>query len=117
MNLSAYDNVEHKFETGTWVNPKFKRLYSTEIKYRKYFVFLQKYNTELETTEYYLALTDELPKNYTYHFSIYTKDKVLKLNLKTVWDDSNFRNITDKSYLNYKLVQEDDNGEVYYLDI
>lgn len=117
MNLNAYDIIEEEFKQGTWINPKFKRLYSTEINPRKYCIFLKKYNPSEETTEYYLALTDELPKDRIYHFVIYTKHNVLKINLKDIWDDTPFRNITEKTYLNYTLVEQDDTSEVYYLDV
>lgn len=117
MNLNAYDNVEQKFEEGTWVNPKFKRLYSTELAKRIYFVFLKRYDIENNIYNYYIALLDNIPEDREFHAVIHTKHGISKLELKTIWDNCPLKNIKVKSNISIKHIEHTDDGDIYYLDI
>lgn len=117
MNFSAYDIVNNNFTEGTWVNPNFKRLYSTKITPRRFCILLKKYSPNENAYNYYIALTDEKKDNVKATLVVYTKHKQIKLDIRDIWDCSSLKYIHEKSYINIELVEKSDNGEIYKLDI
>ena len=67
MNLAAYDIVTRLDRKKTWIDPKYNRLYSREIKTnRDYFAFSKTYNPETSKYDINLILLDELISGSTY---------------------------------------------------
>ena len=58
MNLNAYDNVKEELDKHkTWYSPKFRRLYSREIKFRMFYKFLKRWNGTIKRNDYFLAIS------------------------------------------------------------
>ena len=86
MNLSGYDIIPPTIDKKkTWLDTKFKQLLSREIKYRPYVLLCNKYVPECNT--------DDPPLNQrASHVSIDNYGR-LKINLKSIWDNSPLKDI------------------------
>lgn len=60
MNLAAYDKVNNVFEDN-WINFQYNRFYSRNIKYRRFFTILKRYNGS--KYDYYLCFSDYQDNN------------------------------------------------------
>lgn len=118
MNLNAYDNVKEELDKHkTWYSPKFKRLYSREIKFRMFYKFLQRWNESIKRNDYFLAVS---MYNTDGRFSITNKDNYSRLKFsipKEVIEDSILNTITIDANVEVKLVDAQPDGEVYQLNI
>jgi hypothetical protein len=118
MNLNAYDNVTEKLDKHkTWYSPKFKRLYSREIKFRMFYKFLQRWNESIKRNDYFLAVS---MYNSDGRFSITNKDNYSRLKFsipKEVIEDSILNSIVEDANVEVKLVDNQPDGEVYQLNI
>ena len=77
MNLNAYDNVKEELDKHkTWYSPKFKRLYSREIKFRMFYKFMKRWNETIKRNDYFLAIS---MNNVDGRFSIANKDNYSRL--------------------------------------
>lgn len=77
MNLNAYDNVKEELDKHkTWYSPKFKRLYSREIKFRRFYKFMKRWNETIKRYDYFLAVS---MNNVDGRFSITNKDNYSRL--------------------------------------
>lgn len=118
MNLNAYDNVKEELDKRkTWYYPKFKRLYSREIKFRMFYKFLQRWNESIKRNDYFLAVS---MYNTDGRFSITNKDNYSRLKFsipKEVIEDSILNTMTVDANVEVKLVDNQPDGEVYQLNI
>ena len=118
MNLNAYDNVKEELDKHkTWYSPKFKRLYSREIKFRMFYKFLQRWNESIKRNDYFLAISIN---NVDGRFSITNKDNYSRLKFsipKEVIEDSILNSIVEDANVEVKLVNAQLDGEVYQLNI
>ena len=98
MNLAAYDIVTRLDRKKTWIDPKYNRLYSREIKTnRNYFAFSKTYNPDASKYDINLILLDEPISGSTFKII----DKVGLLKKPT--------NIT------IKHIQHENDGDIYKL--
>ena len=118
MNLNAYDNVTEKLDKHkTWYSPKFKRLYSREIKFRMFYKFLQRWNESIKRNDYFLAIS---MNNTDGRFTIANNDNYGRLKVsvpKEVIEDSILNSMTVDTNVEVKLVDAQPDGEVYQLNI
>ena len=118
MNLNAYDNVKEELDKHkTWYSPKFKRLYSREIKFRMFYKFMKRWNETIKRNDYFLAIS---MNNVDGRFSISNKDNysILKFSVpKEVIEDSILNSIVEDTNVELKLVDNQVDGEVYQLNI
>lgn len=118
MNLNAYDNVKEELDKHkTWYSPKFKRLYSREIKFRMFYKFLQRWNENIKRNDYFLAIS---MYNTDGTFTIANKDNYSRLKFsipKEVIEDSILNSMTVDTNVEVKLVDDQLDGEVYQLNI
>lgn len=118
MNLSAYDKVENKTDKGkTWVDIVNKRIVSREIKFRSYYTLLKRFNRYLGTDDYYLACSDELITDTKCRNTIRDNYGRLKFNVGSIWKDSTLKDLSNNDNVSIKLVDKQEDGEVYYLNI
>lgn len=117
MNLNNYDAVEPINNKGSWVNPIYKKLYSTEIEYHPYFSFLKRYNIKLNCTDYYIILSDNPIPNIENRGVVKDKNGKIKINLTPIWNDTNLRLITETTTINIIPTEKTDNGIIYYIDV
>ena len=118
MNLNAYDNVKEELDKHkTWYSPKFRRLYSREIKFRPFYKFLKRWNETIKRNDYFLAIS---MNNVDGRFSIANKDNYSRLKFsvpKEVIEDSILNSIVEDTNIQIKLVDNQVDGEVYQLNI
>lgn len=118
MNLNAYDNVKEELDKHkTWYSPKFKRLYSREIKFRRFYKFMKRWNETIKRNDYFLAIS---MNNVDGRFSITNKDNYNRLKFsipKEVIEDSILNIMTVDDNVEVKLVDAQHDGEVYQLNI
>lgn len=117
MNLSAYDAVEAKYNTGSWINPTYKRLYSKDIEYHPYCVFLKRYNNKLKVMDYFIAMVDDITNHADCHGVVRAKDNTIKIDLSPIWNITSLRNIKERTLISIELKDKSSDGIVYYLDI
>ena len=118
MNLNAYDNVSEKLDKHkTWYSPKFRRLYSREIKFRMFYKFMKRWNETNNRHDYFLAVS---MNNVDGKFSITNKDNYSRVKFtipKEVIEDSILNSMTVDTNVEVKLVDDQLDGEVYQLNI
>lgn len=86
MNFTTYDNVKQKLDrTKTWVNPKYKQVFSAEIKYHHYCQIIRKYIPEENIYEYYIAFMD----NKDFENKSCRLDELgrTRINISEIWND------------------------------
>lgn len=118
MNLNAYDNIKEELDNHkTWYSPKFRRLYSREIKFRMVYKFLKRWNETIKRNDYFLAV---IMNNVDGKFSITNKDNYGRLKVsvpKEVIEDSILNSISVDTNVEVKLVDAQPDGEIYQLNI
>lgn len=117
ININAYDVVEPNFYKTTYVRPTYKKLYSKEIKYKTYYGLLQRYNSTTRSHDYYLFMTNLLKDDIKLYTTGYDKNGTIKINLGTIWYNTNLKYVTKDSGITIKLIEEDEDSALYYLDI
>ena len=118
MNLNAYDNVKEELDKHkTWYSPKFRRLYSREIKFRMFYKFMKRWNETIKRDDYFLAIS---MNNVDGRFSIANRDNYGRLKVsvpKELIEDSILNFIVEDTNVELKLVDNQVDGEVYQLNI
>ena len=118
MNLNAYDNIkEELYKHKTWYLPKFRRLYSREIKFRIFYKFLKRWNETIKRNDYFLAIS---MSNTDGRFYRTERDNYGRLKVsvpKEVIADSILNSIVEDTNIEIKLVDDQIDGEVYQLNI
>lgn len=118
MNLNAYDNVKEELDKHkTWYSPKFRRLYSREIKFRMFYKFLKRWNEIIKRNDYFIAIS---MSNTDGKFYRAERDNYSRLKFsipKEVIEDSILNSIVEDANVEVKLVDNQPDGEVYQLNI
>lgn len=118
MNLTAYDNIQTDYNEGTWIDPAYKKFYTTNIPYRKYCILLKRFNSNTHNNDYYMALTDIKPnENIIYHLGFNTRRGIFIINFRNNWNNNPLSTIKEKTKINIHLEEKQEDGEIYYLDI
>ena len=118
MNLNAYDSITEKIDkTKTWIDTKKCILLSREIKYRKYYVLSRRFNTELNTYDYFIILLDEKPTDrVSYQTRIDDYGRV-KIRLYDLYRESTLSNLEKDTNISITKVEHQDDGDIYQLDV
>ena len=118
MNLNAYDNIKEELDKHkTWYSPKFRRLYSREIKFRMFYKFMKRWNETIKRDDYFLAVSTS---NTDGRFSTTNRDNYSRLKVsvpKEVIEDSILNSMTVDTNVELKLIDNQVDGEVYQLNI
>lgn len=118
MNLSAYDVVEEKLDRNkTWILVKSKEILSREIKKRRYYAFIKKWNPNQSIFEYFLLLLDAKAPNIVCHYAHIDNFGRLKLNARSIWDVSSLWKYDKTSNIGIEHIEHTDDGDIYKLDI
>lgn len=118
MNLTAYDDVEHKLDkTKTWIDVKYKRLLSRELVPRLYYKILSRYDITSNSNNYFLALFDNYTSNIKPKLLKYDDFGRIKINVTSIWNNTSLHNLNKNTNINIQLIENQEDGEIYYLDI
>lgn len=85
MNLAAYDGIKNIDYSKSWIDPRFRKLYSMEIPYYNFYSFLTRYNSNLKMNEYYIVMHNDINSELKIYPTI-SRRKVIKINLKDIWN-------------------------------
>lgn len=113
--FNAYDAIEKK-HSKTYVDPKYKKLYTNEISIRKFYSFGKRYNPNTKENEFYLILSNDTTDDRNWH-SITTRKGLYNFQLFPIWRDSNLNYLNEITDITLRKVDEDADTIVYYLDI
>jgi hypothetical protein len=118
MNLNAYDNIKEELDKHkTWYSPKFRRLYSREIKFRTFYKFMKRWNETIKRNDYFLAIS---VSNTDGRFYRTERDNYGRLKVtipKELIEGSILNSIVEDTNVELKLVDAQPDGEVYQLNI
>lgn len=116
INLNAYDVLEPNIKYWIWIPRKI--MYLKELKSRKYYSFLYRFNNEDKDYDYYLLLTDKETQNkdIKLHRLNKTTKGVFKIYLDSIWEQLKIQ--CDKTNLKINVFLEESNSkeELYKLD-
>lgn len=116
MNLNAYDIVE-EINMGTYVDPCYRCLYSDKIKFKQYYYFFSRFNSKNKCTDYFIYLSDKDVPNSVKHSSSLNKQGLIRIKLSPIWKDNALTSLTEQTKISIELIEEDNDGIMYYLDI
>ena len=118
MNLNNYDGIIEKLDkTKTWVDIRKKLLLSREIKYRPYTCLLKRYNLKTNTYSYFIALLDNPPEDRTCKRTILDDYGRFKLSLSDIWKKTYLNELKSNCNIICELVESDEDGDVYSIDV
>lgn len=117
MNLNAYDNIKDKINKNkTWIIIKKRLLLSREIKYRKYYTFLKRFDLESQTYDYYIALFDSKIEDRIIFDTKRDDYGRIKIKLQSVFNEFNFIELDKDCNIIIECVDKQKDGEVYKIN-
>ena len=118
MNLNAYDDITEKIDkTKTWIDINKHLLLSREIKFRKYYTLAKRYNPEQECYTYFIILLDNKPEHkQSYNTRIDDYGRV-KIRLNDMYNECFFKYLEQDINISIKHIENEDDGDVYQLEI
>lgn len=117
MNINAYDIVDKKYSRGTWFDPHYCRIYSTEIEYHPYCTFLKRYDNVNKHTDYFIALSDKDFDNANTVSIIKDYKGIIKIDAKSIVSTSRLIRYTEKDFISIEVVDKFDDGIIYALNL
>lgn len=115
MNLVAYDLIKGINRNATWIDIRYKKLYSREIPFKEYYAFSKTYNNIKGDYDLCLILSDVNPDNNSF-IKVTDKYKPLKIPLHRIWNDISLK-VTTTSNIKLKLIEKDSDCDIYLIDI
>lgn len=117
LNIQCYDEITQKIDKNkTWINTKYKRIISREIKYRTYYCINKRFDNYLNSTEYYLICSDVNYKSKNMSYMSVDDYHRIKIPLNSIWKYIGIDENKSEIQLNISLIECDDTGEIYKLD-
>ena len=118
MNLNAYDNViEPLDKRKTWVDIRKKQLISRELSRRTYCCLLKRYDPQTNSHSFYVALLDNPPQDRKYKYVITDCYGRIKISLASIWQETYLCRLEHDCNISIGLVEHEEDGDVYLLDI
>ena len=116
MDLSAYDDsIVTVDKTKTWINYRSKTLSSHQIKYRNYHCLLQRFNPNTDDYSYYIAMCDSPVKGRTFVHNYHNNNGRIRISLAPIWNNTSLVKVTQDINVEIRLVEEQDDGEIYQI--
>ena len=119
MNLNSYGDALTTIDRNkTWINIKYRVMFSREIKYRPYFNISCRYNAATCTHDYYLILADYPIDDRKWMNTV--KDSYGRIKIRiigAIWCATIISNFKKDTNINISRVEGDDICDIYYLDI
>lgn len=118
MNLNAYDDVTNSInKTRSWVDVNKKLLISREIKPRAYYSLLKRYDNKTNVISFFIAMLDKIDSNKVCNRVIVDDYGRVKIKLSKIWNECNLAQLETNCNICIELVESDDTGDIYYLDV
>uniref|UniRef100_A0AAU8MJZ9 Uncharacterized protein n=1 Tax=Geladintestivirus 1 TaxID=3233133 RepID=A0AAU8MJZ9_9CAUD len=116
MNFTTYDNVNSKRldRTKTWINPRYKQVFSAEIKYKNYYQIIVRYNTNTKENEYFVAFMDNKDEdNKSCRIDELGRTR---FSIANIWNDF-CNNITKETNIKLNYEESFDNVDIFRLSL
>lgn len=117
MNLSAYDKISgNPTKSKLYMSNNYPYIITREVKYRKYYCFVKRYDPSIETNDLFLVLLDDKPEDR--QVAKVRRDDYgrIKLNISQARDYIKIN--PNKSYtLNLTLETQADDGDIYRVEL
>ena len=118
INLNAYDSITNKIDkTKTWINVEKHLLISREIKFHKYYILSKRFNTKLNSYDYFIILLNDVPIDRKYYNTRIDDYGRVKIRLHELYNESDLSSLEKDVNIGIKLIEFDDDSSVYQLDI
>lgn len=118
MNLNAYDSITEKINKNkTWIDIHKKQLISRELINRPYNCILKRYDSKTNITSYFIAMLDNPPENRKCKHTITDDYGRIKINLSSIWKETYLPRLGCNCNIMCNLVESDDDGDVYSIDV
>lgn len=118
MNLNAYDDIKVKIDKKrTWIDVRKRALFTREIKFRKYYSLLKRFNIKTNNYDYFVAVYDTPIENKEHKYVKKDDYGRVKILLNSIWLDTDLIYLENNCNIDIKPVDYDDDGEVYLLCI
>lgn len=118
MNLNAYDDAINKIDkTKTWIDVKRKTLISREIKHRAYYSLIKRYDKNTNIVSFFIAMLDKPDECKVCKRTVCDSYGRIKIRLNTIFNETNLIDCESECNVCINLVESDDSGDIYYLDV
>lgn len=117
MNLNAYDSVNNTINKKTWLDVNKHQIITREIKYRRYFTLLKRYNPKNSIYDYFIAISDNKDENKKWYLTKRDDFGRIKLKITSIWKDLNLCYIDKNTEVKLNLIEEQEDGEIYEIVI
>lgn len=113
MQFTTYDKTNSRKldRTKSWINIKYKQIFSAEIKYNKYYQLIKRFEPKYNTTEYFVAFmnnSDEDTKSC--RVDDYGRTK---FSIADIWKELNLDKLTTDTNINLEYVESIDDVDVF----
>lgn len=115
MNLAAYDTTRKIDYTKSWIDPRYKTLYSRELKYYNFYSFACIYNSNLKHNEYYLILHNNINANIKF-YPLLLKNNIIKIKLKDIWNKMFYKVPTQEINIDLEVDDIQEDCIIYYMN-
>ena len=117
MNLSAYDKISGSpTKSKLYMSNNYPYIVTREVKYRKYYCFVKRYDPSIETDNLFLVLLDDKPEDR--QVARVRRDDYgrLKFNLSQARDIIDL--VPNKKYnIGLYLETQADDGDIYRIEL
>lgn len=118
MNLNVYDNVTEKLDkTKTWVDVRKKQILSREIKYRPYYCLCKKLLFGSNITEYYIVMLQSPVEHMKCKRTVLDDYGRIKIRISDIWKNTYLSQLKSDYNIGIDLVESDEEGDSYLLDV
>ena len=116
MNLAAYDSIiNNKSVTKVCTYSTYPYIITREVKYRKYYCFVTRYEPTINDTILYLVLLDDNPPDRAVARTRRDNYGRLKFNISPV---KSVFNLNNKQYnIKLSIETEADDGDIYKIEL
>lgn len=117
MNLSAYDRIKsNPTKSKIYINNSYSYIITREVKHRKYYCFVKRYEPSTDENVLFLVLLDDKPDDRTVSKVRIDNYGRYKFNLSVIRD---YLDVSKNKIIDIKLTLETeaDDGDIYKLEI
>ena len=117
MQFTTYDRTKTRKldRTKTWINIKYKQIFSAEIKYNNYYQIITRFNPNINETEYYVAFMPNSDEdNKSCRIDDYGRTK---FSIANIWNELKLNKLTTDTNINLEYVETIDDVDVFKIGL
>lgn len=116
MEFTCYDKAEIKIDkTKTWVNIKYKQVFSKEIHYNCYYQIIKRFDLSNRNIEYFVAfLPTSDSDTKPCHIDDYGRTK---FSIASIWNDIGYNKLTNDKQIKLEYIETINDADIFKLDL